>query len=128
MRMSLDRSGRSLASGGDNDLVLTILKRGFEVEYVPELVLTHLIPRARTTRGYLAELNYSSSKTWVRVLRLHEISPWAPISPLGAITRKLRSFLVTRAWIGPAEYVRWRGACGIFDGRVRIHAPKRVQI
>jgi glycosyltransferase involved in cell wall biosynthesis len=127
VRMGLDRSGRSLASGGDNDLMLTILERGFEVEYVPELLLTHIIPSERTTRDYLARLNYASSKTWVQVLRLHGVSLWTPISRLGAITRKLRSFLVTRAWSGPAEYVRWRGACGIFDGRVTPHADKHAQ-
>lgn len=127
VRMVLDRSGRSLASGGDNDLILTILKRGFEVEYAPELVLTHLIPRARITRDYLGELNYASSKTWVQVLGLHGMAPWAPISRLGAMARKLRSFVSLRAWSGPAEHIRWRGACGIFDGRITSYENERAQ-
>jgi glycosyltransferase involved in cell wall biosynthesis len=115
-RRKLDRSGRSLASAGDNDLVLSILKQGYEVEYVPELLLTHLIPSRRVTRDYLAELAYASSRTWVQLLRIHGIYPARRISGFGAMLRKLRSFLITRAWRGPAEYVRWMATCGIFDG------------
>jgi hypothetical protein len=118
VRLRLDRSGASLGSAGDNDLVLTLLQNGFAVEYVPELVLTHLIPRQRTTRKYLAELAYASSKTWVQVLRLHSISPYTSIGRFGAILRKVRSFFVLKAWRSAADYVRWKGTCGIFDGRV----------
>jgi glycosyltransferase involved in cell wall biosynthesis len=126
-RMALDRSGRSLASGGDNDLVLTILKQGFEVEYTPDLVLTHLIPHGRTTPKYLARLNYASSRTWAHVLRIHQISPWHPLSRFGSIIRKVRSFFSMRAWKGAPEHIRWRGACGIFDGRVGNYANTHAQ-
>lgn len=40
-RMELDRAGKSLASGGDNDLVMTILDAGWSVVYSPDLVLEH---------------------------------------------------------------------------------------
>jgi len=118
MRMGLDRSGKSLASGGDNDLVLTVLKQGFDVEYVPELVLTHLVSARRTTTSYLARLNYASSRTWVRLLRVHNVpTGWTPISWTGAAARKARAFFRLRPWRAGPEYIRWRGACGIFDGR-----------
>jgi glycosyltransferase involved in cell wall biosynthesis len=118
VRMRLDRTGKSLASGGDNDLVLTVLKQGFDVEYVPELVLTHLVSAGRTTRGYLARLNYASSRTWVRLLRAHNIrTGWTAISGTGAAARKARSFFTLRPWRAASDYVRWRGVCGIFDGR-----------
>jgi len=118
IRMGLDRSGESLASGGDNDLVLTVLKQGFDVEYVPELVLTHLVSARRTTTSYLARLNYASSRTWVRLLRVHNVSTgWTPISWTGAAARKARAFFRLRPWRAGPAYIRWRGACGIFDGR-----------
>ena len=120
IRMGLDRSGKSLASGGDNDLVLTVLKQGFEVHYVPELVLTHIIPANRITRKYLANLNYASSRTWAQVLKIHRISKWGALSSSSAWLRKVRAFCVLRAWRGEAHYIRWRGACGIFDGRVGL--------
>jgi glycosyltransferase involved in cell wall biosynthesis len=127
VRMRLDRAGKSLASGGDNDLVLTVLKQGFEVEYVPELVLTHLVSARRTTTSYLARLNYASSRTWVQLLRAHNIrTGWTPISSVGATVRKARSFLTARPWGGAPEYIRWCGACGIFDGRVIADAEKRL--
>jgi glycosyltransferase involved in cell wall biosynthesis len=118
VRMRLDRFGKSLASGGDNDLVLTVLEQGFDVEYVPELVLTHLVSARRTTTNYLARLNYASSRTWVRLLRVHNVpTGWTPISWTGAAARKARSFFTLRPWRAAPDYVRWRGACGIFDGR-----------
>jgi glycosyltransferase involved in cell wall biosynthesis len=128
VRMRLDRTGKSLASGGDNDLVLTVLKQEFDVEYVPELVLTHLISAGRTTTGYLAQLNYASSRTWVRLLRAHNIrTGWTQISGIGAAVRKARSFFTVRPWRAAPEYVRWRGACGIFDGRISTNVRKRAQ-
>src|SRR5206468_488463 len=48
--LKLDRTGKNLSSGGDNDMVLTILEAGWEVGYFPQLALTHLIPANRLTR------------------------------------------------------------------------------
>ena len=56
-RHTLDRTGTSLASGGDNDLVFTALHAGGEVAYFPELRLTHLIPAGRLAPDYLTRLN-----------------------------------------------------------------------
>ena len=67
-RRSLDRSGASLASGGDNDLVFTALHAGGDIAYLPELTLTHLIPASRLDAASLARLNRGSMRTWVRVL------------------------------------------------------------
>jgi hypothetical protein len=28
--------------------------------------------------------------------------------------------LRNRAWAGPAEYIRWRGVCGTFEGQAAL--------
>lgn len=112
-----DRCGTALTSGGDNDIVLSILRAGWQVGYFPELKLTHLIPPGRTTRDYLARLNYGVQRSWMQVLSRHQANPWPPLSRTGCVLRQIRAWLVHRGWSSPAAYVRWRGACGHFAGR-----------
>jgi hypothetical protein len=120
-----DRRGRQLSSAGDCDIVMFALRDGWQVGYFPELEFTHVIPKGRTTREYLGRLNYGISKSWVEFLARHGVRPWPRVSPGGAWPRKARSFFRLSAWAGPAEYVRWRGACGMFDGRALISSTER---
>lgn len=113
-----DRRGDELNSSGDNDIVLALMRAGWECAYFPELSLTHLIPSSRLEADYLARLNHGIQKSWQHVLALHDASPWLPLSPLGARLRKLKAWFTHRAWSSPAARVRWQGACGHFDGRV----------
>ena len=113
-----DRRGTSLASGGDNDIVVRALRAGWAVGYFPELRLTHLIPASRMQAGYLARLNRAIQQSWMQVLAAHGISPWPPLSRTGARLRKARAWLVHQPWRSPAARIRWAGACGHFDGRV----------
>jgi len=113
-----DRRGDALTSSGDNDIVLCALRSGWEVGYFPQLSLTHLIPAARLDADYLARLNRGIQQSWMRVLSLHDANPWPPLSPMGAVLRKAKSWLTHRAWSAPAAHIRWQGACGHFDGRV----------
>jgi glycosyltransferase involved in cell wall biosynthesis len=123
-RRHLDRRGTALVSGGDNDIVLTIMAAGWEVAYFPQLVLTHLIPGERLEADYLARLNRSMQKSWMQLLSLHEANPWPRLSPPGAVLRKLKAWITRRAWSSPAARIRWQGACGHFDGRVTLsHGP-----
>ncbi len=115
-----DRTGQELTSGGDNDIVMHIMRAGWHVGYFPQLVLTHLIPARRLTKDYLARLNYGISKSWVQVLGQHGIHPWPPSTRWTVPLRKLRAYFRYRAWLGPAQYVRWKGACGQFEGRLLI--------
>jgi glycosyltransferase involved in cell wall biosynthesis len=115
-----DRCGRVLSSGGDNDIVLTVLAAGWEVGYDPQLRLTHLIPAGRLTRDYLGRLNRASSRSWVGVLALHGIRPWPRIARWTVPARKLRAWWRCRAWRDPAAYVRWQGACGQFEGQAEL--------
>ena len=118
-----DRIGSSLTSGGDNDIVLHLLRAGHASAYFPELSLTHLIPPARLEPDYLARLNRGIQKSWMQVLTLHDANPWPPLSPLGARLRQWRAWFTYAAWQRPAGHIRWSGAAGHFAGRVPPPQP-----
>jgi glycosyltransferase involved in cell wall biosynthesis len=54
--IQLDRKGKSLFSGGDNDLAACACDVGYGVGLFCSLVLTHYIPANRTTKEYLLRL------------------------------------------------------------------------
>ena len=122
MRRALDRTGKSLGSGGDNDLVFSVLHGGDDVAYFPELSLIHLIPGSRLDPAYLGRLNEGVMRTWVLVLHLHGQCPWPAIQPWTVPIRSARAWLRTRAWASPANYVRWKGRCGQFRGQALLTA------
>jgi len=111
-----DRTGDSLMSGGDNDMVLEILKAGWDVGYFPELRLQHIIPAQRMEIPYLARMLNNTNNSWVRLLRNHNLSPWKPVPGWSIRIRKLKAWFTCKAWAGPVNYIKWRGACGTFDG------------
>jgi glycosyltransferase involved in cell wall biosynthesis len=130
LRMALGRRGADLASGEDNDMVLTMLGEGWSVAYRPELVLSHLIPAARLELAYLKRYAYSSNRTWVQVLAVHGICPWPSIVPLTAPLRKARLRFRIRPGRGPLEAIAYAGACGQIDGRTvlgRMISAKRTR-
>jgi glycosyltransferase involved in cell wall biosynthesis len=114
-----DRRGGELTSSGDNDLVLCVMRAGWEVAYFPALKLTHLIPAARLEPDYLARLNRGIQKSWMQVLSLHDANPWPPLTPFGARLRQLKAWFVHQPWRSPAARIRWQGACGHFEGRIK---------
>lgn len=118
-----DRSGDTLTSGGDNDLVLSVLKSGFEVGWFPELRVEHLIPAQRTTPEYLARLNFGIQKSWMQLNTIHQINPWPPISPWSLPFRIAKAWLTHHGWESPVGWIRWKGACGHFQGRVTHRTP-----
>lgn len=121
-RLALDRTGRSLASGGDNDLVFTLLHGGWDVGYFPELALVHLIPSSRLMPDYLARLNEGIMRTWVRVLHLHGQCPWPAISRWTLPVRIARAWWRFTPWRSPAHRIRWRGVVGQFRGQADLDA------
>jgi glycosyltransferase involved in cell wall biosynthesis len=125
-RRAFDRAGQRLVSGGDNDLVMTMLEAGYAVAYRPELSLTHLIPARRIRRSYLGSLNRAIARSWVGVLALHGIAPWPAISRGTVRIRQARAWLRAGAWRGPAEWVRWQGLCGMLEGRADLCANPRA--
>jgi glycosyltransferase involved in cell wall biosynthesis len=115
-----DRSGAHFTSGGDNDIVLTVLRAGWQVGYFPELALTHLIPASRLDPAYLARLNRGIQFSWMQVLSKHDANPWSPIPRWTVPLRKARAWFAHRGWSRPSGYIRWQGACGHFEGRATI--------
>ena len=115
-RLALDRTGRSLQSGGDCDINLTLLEADWKVGYFPQLQLTHLMPASRLTKKYLAKVSYASSRSWVQVLDLHGIRPWQKIPRWTVLPRKVRAFFRYKPWKDTVSYIRWKGACGTFEG------------
>ncbi len=118
-RQLSDRRGGELTSGGDNDIVLTVMEAGWEVAYFPELRLTHLIPAARLDEAYLARLNRGIQKSWMQALTKHGANPWPAIAAWTVPLRKAKAWWTNRAWTGPTGRILWEGACGHFEGRVR---------
>ncbi len=116
-RRCLDRRGPALVSGGDNDIVLTVLGGGWEVGYFPTLVLEHLIPPERLDPGYLARLNRALQRSWVQVLALHQANPWPRIARWTVPLRCGRAYFRHQAWRSPAHHIRWQGVCGRFEGQ-----------
>lgn len=119
-RLALDRTGKSLQSGGDCDINLTILESGWAVGYFPQLQLTHLISANRLTKEYLARLNHASSRSWVQVLDVHDIHIWPKIPRWSVLPRQVRAFFLYQPWKDPASYIRWQGACGLFEGQAEL--------
>lgn len=120
-RRRFDRAGTKLVSGGDNDLVMTILEAGLAVAYLPALRLTHLIPETRLQPAYVGALNRAIARSWVSVLALHGIHPWSAVPHATVPVRILRSWVRSRAWHGPSEWIRWQGYCGHFEGQADLN-------
>ncbi|MBS0662242.1 MAG: glycosyltransferase family 2 protein [Verrucomicrobia bacterium] len=121
-----DRRGQDLSSSGDNDIILHLLRDGWQVGYFPDLQLTHLIPSTRTAADYLARLNRGIQRSWMQVLARHGASPWGPLSRSGARFRMIKAWFTYRAWQGPVQQIRWQGACGHFEGRVP-YSPRALE-
>ena len=113
-----DRRGAALTSSGDNDIIFSVLRSGWQVAYFPDLTLTHLIPANRLQPDYLARLNRGIQQSWQQVLRRHGASPWPAIAPWTVPLRQAKAWFAYRAWSTPAARIRWQGACGHFEGRV----------
>lgn len=116
----LDRTGKRLTSGGDCDINFSLMAAGWQLGYFPQLQLAHLIAAGRLTRDYLARLNYHSSRSWCQVLDRYDACPWPPIPSWTVPLRSLKSYFVQQAWRDPVAYIRWRGACGQFEGQALL--------
>lgn len=115
-----DRTGESLSSGGDNDIVCSVLFNGGEVGYFPELLLTHFIPAHRISKSYMCRLHYSISRSWVRVLAKYDICPWSKTDRTLTGIRKVIAYLKRKAWKSTSDYIRWCSSCGHIDGQADL--------
>lgn len=119
-RQALGRKGKSLTSGEDNDINLTAMRSGWDLAYLPELELTHLIPPARLTLDYLGRIARVSYRDFIRVLDIHGIRPWPKIGRATLPLRAARAWVHCKAWRGPVEQIRWHSALGQFEGRAEL--------
>jgi glycosyltransferase involved in cell wall biosynthesis len=115
-----DRTGTSLFSGGDNEIIISILKSGWHTGYFPQLILRHIIPAERMQVGYIARLIHDTNVSWVQLLEKHGINPWAKIHPATLGLRKIKAWLGFKAWQNASAFIRWQGACGLLEGLAKI--------
>lgn len=111
----LGRKGNNLSSGEDNDINLFIYSKGYELGYFPELKFIHIIPKSRLTISYLNKMAFASNKSWIKVLEIHKINPYKKISRWTCLPRKLKAWFTLEAWKSAPNFIKWRGACGIFE-------------
>lgn len=114
-----DRKGASLSSSGDNDIVLSVLKSGYQVGYFPQLSLTHLIPNQRLQVSYLARLNQSIQYSWMQVLYHHGVNPWPKIPRWSFPLRVAKAWFKRKSWMSDPAYIKWFGDRGHFAGRIK---------
>jgi glycosyltransferase involved in cell wall biosynthesis len=115
-----DRTGNSLSSGGDNDIVLHVLRSGWAVAYEPRISLGHIIPPERLSREYLGRLAQDIMISWVGTLERHGIYPWRPSAAWLTELRLIRVYFVRKPWLSNSHYVRWRQSRGLILGRARM--------
>ncbi len=115
-----DRVGTQLASGGDCDIVLTTLRHGWGIAYVPQLELDHLIAAGRLELPYLKRMAFDSNRSWVQVLAAHGIRPWPSIATWTLPLRELKAWWHFRPSQGPLATLAWHGARGRLKGQTEI--------
>jgi len=115
-----DRKGDSLASGGDNDICLTVIEEGWQVGCLPQLQLTHLIPAARLTAAYHKRAARESMQSFVLMMDQHGLRPWPAIARWTVPLRIAREFFRHKAWRGDLESMRWWGSVGQCLGQARL--------
>jgi hypothetical protein len=115
-----DRRGDSLASGGDNDICLTALEHGWQVGYVPQLTLTHLIPAGRMTLDYQRRMARDSMKSFILMLDQHGIRPWPAMARWTLPLRVASDWWRVKPWRGTEQTLRFWGHVGMYEGRAAL--------
>jgi hypothetical protein len=93
------------------------------MEYQPALIsslaLGARFPTLAGTREYVEVGFLMSYGPNFLDLTLHGICPWPAIAGWTVPLRQLKAWITYRAWSGPAARIRWQGACGHFDNRIK---------
>ena len=97
----MDRAGKSLVSGGDNDLAACAIDIGLSCGVIASLHLTHLIPRERLTEEYLLKLIEGVAYSSI-ILRSFREATRNGDSPRGSPAKKAADVL-RRARMTPRE-------------------------
>ena len=115
-----DRRGDSLASGGDNDICLTVIEEGWQVGYLPHLQLIHLIPKQRMTLDYHRRMARDSMKSFVLMLDQHGIRPWPAMPRWTLPLRVAGDWWRVKPWQGPEQSLHFWGHVGMYEGRAAL--------
>ena len=115
-----DRKGDSLASGGDNDICLTVVEEGWQVGYMPQLQLTHLIPKRRMTLDYHKRMARDSMKSFILMLDQHGTRPWPAMAKWTLPLRVAIDWWRVKPWEGPNNLLRFWGHVGMYEGRAAL--------
>lgn len=91
--MVLDRSGKSLLSGGDIDIALTCAQNGYGMGIFARLRLTHLMPKARVQKSYLLSLTEALGFTH-EIIEYYHPSP--PLPGGSQLKKRIADFLRAR--------------------------------
>jgi GT2 family glycosyltransferase len=117
-----DRKGDSLASGGDNDICLTVVEEGWQVGYLPQLQLTHLIPKGRMTLDYHKRMARDSMKSFILMLDQHGIRPWPAMAKWTLPLRVASDLWRVKPWRGAEQSLHFWGHVGMYEGRAALPA------
>jgi hypothetical protein len=120
-KLKLGRKGADLTSGEDNDIILTVINNRFEIAYVPDLIVEHIIPEKRYSFNYLKKMAYKSNRSWIKVLELHHLNQHAKIPKWSVPFRQIKAWIMLKAWHSKLNYIKWRGACGVFRALSEIN-------
>ncbi|HEX3386780.1 MAG TPA: hypothetical protein VHS53_16380, partial [Mucilaginibacter sp.] len=66
------------------------------------------------------------NRSWIAVLEYHQINPWKKIPRWSVPLRKIKAWVAYSAWKSEVNYIRWRGACGMYDGLADNHGELKV--
>ena len=120
-----DRKGDSLASGGDNDICLTVVEEGWQVGYLPQLTLTHLIPERRMTLDYHKRMARDSMKSFILMLDQHGIRPWPAMAKWTVPLRVASDWWRVKPWQGAEHSLRFWGHVGMYEGRAALRSSRQ---
>ena len=121
-----DRRGDSLASGGDNDICLTVVEEGWQVGYLPELKLTHLIPKGRMTLDYQRRMARDAVRSYLLMLDQHGIRPHSKIPRWSVPLRIAKDFVRVQPWRSPEASLEWHGHIGQYLARAQLARTARA--
>ena len=116
-RSPFDADAPDFSTDAETELILSVLRAGWAVGYVPSLQLSTIIPARKLDPDFLGGLNHRRQKAWMQVLSLYHLNPLPRLPSWSVPTRKASAFFALRAWTAPASRIRWRGACGQLEGR-----------
>jgi glycosyltransferase involved in cell wall biosynthesis len=107
-----DRSGNSLTSSGDNEIVMQIFLNGFDIGFFPRLNLKHIIPTERLNKIYLGKLNKAIMHSWTLFLIKYNQCPWNRFNKITLQFRVIKALIKYAPWKSSSNYIKFNGVVG----------------